>query len=386
MICSGESGLVARCQRCYDPRTPASGKRRADEGGRCRSFRSSRCGGSCGPCSQGAGCPEDEAGRIAHYLTRANLTGHDSHGVIRTQRYVEWLAEGWVLAGQHVEAVVDVGSIAVLDGHHGMGQTVGPEAAEIGIRKAREHGVAIVALRNAGHLGRIGDFAEMAIEAGLVSLHFVNVFGSLLVAPFGGRERRFSTNPIAIGVPTANGEPFVLDFATALVAEGKVLVARQGGPAVPVGALVSEAGELTNDPSVLYGPDEPGRYPDPRQGKGAMRTFGEHKGSGLALACDLLAGCLGGSGITRASEGRVHNGMLSIYLDPARFGTENSFRRDVDDYIAWIKSATPDHRRRPGASSRATRSASWPPPGRPMACRCRKRSGARSSTRPAASA
>jgi uncharacterized oxidoreductase len=290
---------------------------------------------------EGAGCPEDEAGRIAHYLTRANLTGHDSHGVIRTQRYVEWLAEGWVLAGQHVEAVVDAGSIAVLDGHHGMGQTVGPEAAEIGIRKAREHGVAIVALRNAGHLGRIGDFAEMAIEAGLVSLHFVNVFGSLLVAPFGGRERRFSTNPIAIGVPTANGEPFVLDFATALVAEGKVLVARQGGPQVPVGALVSEAGELTNDPSVLYGPDEPGRYPDPRQGKGAMRTFGEHKGSGLALACDLLAGCLGGSGITRASEGRVHNGMLSIYLDPARFGTENSFRRDVDDYIAWIKSATP---------------------------------------------
>ena len=290
---------------------------------------------------EGAGCPADEAGRIAHYLTRANLTGHDSHGVIRTQRYVEWLAEGWVLAGQHVEAVVDAGSIAVLDGHHGMGQTVGPEAArDRHPQGARARG-RDRRLRNAGHLGRIGDFAEMAIEAGLVSLHFVNVFGSLLVAPFGGRERRFSTNPIAIGVPTANGEPFVLDFATALVAEGKVLVARQGGPAVPVGALVSEAGELTNDPSVLYGPDEPGRYPDPRQGKGAMRTFGEHKGSGLALACDLLAGCLGGSGITRASEGRVHNGMLSIYLDPARFGTENSFRRDVDDYIAWIKSATP---------------------------------------------
>ncbi len=85
---------------------------------------------------EGAGCPADEASRIAHYLTRANLTGHDSHGVVRTQRYVEWLRDGWVLAGQHVEPVVDAGPIAVLDGHHGMGQTLGPESAEIGIRKA----------------------------------------------------------------------------------------------------------------------------------------------------------------------------------------------------------------------------------------------------------
>ena len=290
---------------------------------------------------EGAGCPPDEAGRIAHYLTRANLTGHDSHGVIRTQRYVEWLREGWVLAGQHVEAVLDQGPLAILDGKHGMGQTVGPESAEIGIRKAREHGVAVVSLRNAGHLGRIGDFAEMGVEAKLVSLHFVNVFGSLLVAPFGGRDRRFSTNPVAIGVPTGTDEPFILDFATALVAEGKVLVARQGGPAVPVGALVSEAGELTNDPSVLYGEDRPGQYPDPRRGSGAMRAFGEHKGSGLALACDLLAGALGGSGVTRSSKGRVHNGMLSIYLDPVRLDTDHSFLRDVNDYIAWVKSAEP---------------------------------------------
>jgi uncharacterized oxidoreductase len=130
-------------------------------------------------------------------------------------------------------------------------------------------------------------------------------------------------------------------MATALVAEGKVLVAHQGGKPVPVGALVSANGELTNDPHVLYGEDQPGRYPDPRRGSGAMRTFGEHKGSGLALACDLLAGALGGSGITRSSEGQVHNGMLSIFLDPKLFNTENNFGRDVHDYIAWVKSARP---------------------------------------------
>lgn len=290
---------------------------------------------------EAAGCPPDEAGRVALYLTRANLTGHDSHGVIRTQRYVEWLRDGLVLAGRHVEVVADAGAIVVLDGRHGLGQTVGPESAAIGIAKAREHGVGVVALRNAGHLGRIGDFAEMGVEAGLVSLHFVNVFGSLLVAPYGGAERRFSTNPIAIGVPAGDGEPFILDLATALVAEGKVLVARQGGPAVPVGALVSEAGELTNDPRVLYGPDDAPGYPDPRRGTGAMRAFGDHKGSGIALACDLLAGALGGSRVTRASEGRVHNGMLSFYLDPARFDTEGTFREDVLGYIDWVKSSRP---------------------------------------------
>jgi uncharacterized oxidoreductase len=130
-------------------------------------------------------------------------------------------------------------------------------------------------------------------------------------------------------------------MATALVAEGKVLVASQGGKPVPMGALVSADGQLSNDPQVLYGEPVPGRSPDPRRGSGAMRAFGDHKGSALALACDLLAGALGGSGITRKSEGQVHNGMLSIYLDPAILDTEGSFATDVNDYIAWIKSARP---------------------------------------------
>jgi uncharacterized oxidoreductase len=163
---------------------------------------------------------------------------------------------------------------------------------------------------------------------------------------------------VAIGIPTSDGKPFILDMATALVAEGKVLVASQGGKPVPVGALVSADGMLTNDPSVLYGPPEPGRSPDPRRGTGAMRTFGEHKGSGLALACDLLAGALGGSRMTQSVEGRVHNGMLSIFLDPKVLDTGNTFAGDVQDYIAWVKSSRPvdpDHEVLiPGDKERAT--------------------------------
>jgi hydroxycarboxylate dehydrogenase B len=288
-----------------------------------------------------AGCPADEAERIAYYLTTANLTGHDSHGVIRVPRYVDWLEQGYVLAGKQVATVLDGGSLLVLDGQHGFGQSVGPEACALGCERARSNGVAVVALRNAGHLGRIGDFAEMAIADGLVSLHFVNVFGSLLVAPFGGKERRFSTNPIAIGVPTGDDRPFVLDMATALVAEGKVLVASQGGKPVPKGALVSAAGELSDDPAELYGDLSGGAYPDPRRGPGAMRAFGDHKGSGLALACDLLGGALSGSGITRKLEGRVHNGMFSIYVDPRRLDTERTFAADVMDYVEWIRGCAP---------------------------------------------
>lgn len=292
-------------------------------------------------CFVRAGCPADEAERIALYLSKANLTGHDSHGVIRVPRYLEWLQQGRVHAGRHAELVLDGPSIAVVEGHHGFGQTIGPEACRIGIAKAKTNGLSLVAIRRSGHLGRIGDFAEMAIEEGIVSLHFVNAYNSLLVAPFGSRARRFSTNPICIGVPTGDDRPFVLDFATSLVAEGKCLVAHQGGKPIPPDALVGPDGRLTGDTSVLYGPSEGGGYPDPRKGPGAMRAFGEHKGSGLALACELLAGALGGSGINADPDGPFHNGMLSFYVDPKALGHGDGFLEEVRRFLEWIRAAAP---------------------------------------------
>lgn len=290
---------------------------------------------------EAVGCPKDEAERIALYLSKANLTGHDSHGVIRVPRYVEWLQQGRVKAGQHAKIVLDTAAITIVDGCHGFGQTIGPEACQLGIKKAKEHGVAIVCIRNSGHLGRIGDFSEMAIEAGIVSIHFVNAYNSVLVAPYGASSRRFSTNPISIGVPTGDDRPFVLDFATSMVAEGKCLVAHQGGKPIPANALVGPDGNLTGDTGVLYGESPGGGYPDPRKGAGAMRTFGEHKGSGLALACELLAGALGGSRSNNDPEGVFHNGMLSIYMQPSVFDTDHTFAKDTKDFVAWIREADP---------------------------------------------
>src|SRR3979490_409407 len=257
----------------------------------------------------------EEATRIATYLTTANLTGHDSHGVIRVPVYIRWKQMGSVVPDQTVELVVDTASLAVVDGKFGYGQTVAPQAVKIGIEKCKKAGLAAVALRNAGHIGRVGDWAEMAASEGLVSVHFVNAAGSLLVAPYGGVQKRLSTAPYCVGIPRQGQDPIVLDFATSIVAEGKVLVASRGGKKLPKGALIDFDGALSEDPAVLYGPYNAEGPRDHTKGTGAIRAFGEHKGSGLAFICELLGGALTGTGAT-APDPRFANGMSAVYVDP----------------------------------------------------------------------
>ncbi|MBV8567484.1 MAG: malate/lactate/ureidoglycolate dehydrogenase [Methylobacteriaceae bacterium] len=286
------------------------------------------------------GCSGAEGRQVAASLVGANLTGHDSHGVIRVPRYVIWLEEGSILANQRIESIIDTPALALLDGKFGLGQSVAPQAVEVGIAKCRESGIAAVALRNAGHVGRVGEWAEMAAEAGIVSIHFVNASGSVLVAPFGGIERRFSTAPYCLGVPRPGEPPIILDFATSLVAEGKCLVASQGGKPLPADALIGPDGRVGNDPRLIYGDAPTTGARSAQAGPGAIRAFGEHKGSGLALMCELLGGSLTGTGAT-GPERRFANGMFSIYIDPARVDPDGFFPADVARYIAYVKSAKP---------------------------------------------
>ncbi len=282
-----------------------------------------------------------ESRRIAENLVDASLRGHDSHGIIRVPRYISWQRDGKLLADQEVSVVSDSGSIVVLDGNFGFGQTVGPQAVQFGIKRAAETGVCVAGLRHAGHLGRIGAWAEQAAAAGQVSIHFVNVAGSVLVAPFGGVERRMSTNPVAIGMPSADGRPVILDFATSIVAEGKVLVAAKGGKPLPDDALIGPDGHPSGDPRLLYGDNDPAVTPDQKDGQGALRAVGEHKGSGLALMCELLAGALTGSGCTGPDYSRIYNGMLSIYMAADRFGSGDAISSELSRYISYFKSARP---------------------------------------------
>jgi uncharacterized oxidoreductase len=282
----------------------------------------------------------EEARRIATYLTTANLTGHDSHGVIRVPVYIRWKKMGSVVPNQTAEVVVDTPALAVVDGKFGYGQTVTPQAVKIGIEKCKASGLAAVALRNAGHIGRVGDWAEMAAAEGLVSVHFVNAAGSVLVAPYGGVERRLSTAPYCVGIPRQGQGPIVLDFATSIVAEGKVLVASRGGKKLPKGALIDLDGTLSEDPTVLYGPHTAEGPRDHSQGEGAIRAFGEHKGSGLALICELLGGALTGTGATGPNR-RFANGMLAIYIDPKLVDPANFFDGEIARYVKYFKETKP---------------------------------------------
>jgi len=282
----------------------------------------------------------EEAKRIATYLTTANLTGHDSHGVIRVPVYIRWKKMGSVVPDQTAEVLVDTPSLAVVDGKFGYGQTVTPQAVRIGIEKCKASGLAAVALRNAGHIGRVGDWAEMAAAEGLVSIHFVNAAGSLLVAPYGGVQKRLSTAPYCVGIPRQGQDPIVLDFATSIVAEGKVLVASRGGKKLPKGALIDSDGTLSEDPAVLYGPHAKDGPRDHTKGTGAIRAFGEHKGSGLALICELLGGALTGTGAT-APDRRFANGMFAVYVDPKVVDTGNFFDGEISRYVDFFRATKP---------------------------------------------
>ena len=270
-----------------------------------------------------------EARLVAENLVTANLLGHDSHGIGMIPRYVDALLEGGLEANRHPRATLDAGTLLALDGCRGYGQTIGREAMQMAIERAKRHGSCVMTLANAHHLGRIGHWAEMAVAEGLVSIHFVNVISHARVAPYGGRDARFGTNPCCIGVPLPGEAPFILDYATSAVAQGKLRVAHNKGEKVPPGRLIDDQGRPTDDPRYAVLPPY-----------GAMLPFGEHKGSGMAIACELLGGALTGGGTWHYGEStkqRVMNGMLTILIDPARLGTAPAFERETREFLDWLR-------------------------------------------------
>lgn len=279
-----------------------------------------------------AGSSEREAQLVAEQLVEANLTGHDSHGVGMLPRYVEALGEGGLRINQQLTVVTDAGALLMLDGNAGYGQVMAHDAMALGIGRAAEHGVAVVGLANSHHIGRIGHWAEQCVAAGYVSIHFVNVISRPVVAPFGGRDARFVTNPFCVGIPMASGEPILLDFATSRIAMGKVRVALNKGEAVKPDTLLDANGEPTTDPAALFA--TPG---------GAILPFGEHKGYGLAVVCEILGGALAG-GITLHEPPpgrRIINNMLTFIVDPRRLGTADRLAREAAAFADWVRASPP---------------------------------------------
>ena len=289
-------------------------------------------------------CNNYEAKTIAERLCGSNLKGHDSHGIVRVPRYVLWMEWGWVFPNIKPELIVDSGALALIDAKQGFGQVAGEFAVDEGINRAKLHGVSVVGLKNSGHLGRIGDWSERAADAGLVSLHFVNVRGSLLVAPFGGSDRRGSTSPLSIGVPSKDTDHIILDMATSTVAEGKVMVAQKGGKPLPAGALIDSNGNLTINPEVMYGKINENEVPNSENGTGAITAFGLHKGSGINFMMEILGGALTGSGVNGGvdkDKENIQNGMLSVYISIKNFVDLNYFKNEVKLYSDFVRSSPP---------------------------------------------
>jgi uncharacterized oxidoreductase len=277
---------------------------------------------------EACGVEENTAQTVADSLVLANLKGHDSHGVIRVLEYVPWIEKGWIVPSAQLEVVRETESLLLVDGHWGFGQVVGREVTALAITKAKQNGVCVLSLRRSGHLGRIGEFAEMAAEAGLVCFSFANTHGGgVLVAPHGGRERRLSANPLGAGAPRPDGGTLVMDFAASVIAEGKIKVARAKGEPLPPDCIVNGRGEPSTDPEEYYA-DPPG----------ALLPFGGHKGYALALFADLLAGALSGAGCSKEGVERVANAMLALFLDPRAFAGEEFFTQEVDGLVKHVKS------------------------------------------------
>ena len=276
-----------------------------------------------------AGSESEEANCLAEHLVESNLAGHDSHGVIRVVEYMGWVNDKKICPNQKLAVLVDSETLLVADGQLGYGQVVAAQAVKLGIEKATRGGTAVVALRRCSHLGRMGHWAEMAAAAKQVSLHFATTNGlGTLAAPLGGTERRLSANPVAIGIPRTNADPLVLDIATCAIAEGKLKVARNSGQPVPTGCILDGQGNPTTDANRYYS-DPPG----------AILPFGGHKGYGLSVAIQLLAGALTGNGCSHHGKNQLEQGMLSIFLDPQQFECPNEFATEVQQFVDFVKTS-----------------------------------------------
>ena len=282
---------------------------------------------------QAFGSSPAEVEAVVGNLVEANLTGHDSHGIGMLPRYADAFLQGGLQPNAQVSTLHDAGTLLRLDGNRGFGQVIGQQAMALGIARAQAQGSCIVALGNAHHLGRIGAWAEQVAAAGLVSMHFVNVISRGIVAPFGGSDARFGTNPFCAGVPLTGRPPVILDFATSMIAQGKARVAMNKGELVAPDCLIDDQGRPTQEPRYTVVPPW-----------GALLTFGGHKGFGLALMCELLGGALA-SGMTQrdddASQKRVLNGMFSVLIDPAALTDRSAFEAEAQAFIDWVKASPP---------------------------------------------
>ncbi|WP_049898182.1 Ldh family oxidoreductase [Halococcus agarilyticus] len=260
------------------------------------------------------GIGEADARLTAGVLVSADARGKHSHGLLRLPRFVRGIEAGNVDPDGEIEVTADGGAAATLDGGSRLGPVVASEATVAAMERADEHGVGCVGVHDANHLGMLGYYTDELRRAGYVGIGLTNTEPAM--PPHGGSEAILGTNPIAIGLPT--DPPFNLDMSTAAIARGTVERRRAAGEALPEGVALDADGEPTTDPAAAL--------------DGTILPFGGAKGSGLAIAVEVLAGGLVGAAMGREVTGTYHTeepctkGDLFVAIDPAAMGVP-----DFDD-------------------------------------------------------
>ncbi len=276
------------------------------------------------------GVAPDEARLVADSLVDANLRGHDSHGVMRIPFYLDAVKKGDVVPGAPFTVLKQSPSLLAADGHWGFGQTQAQRLTRQMIELCRESPIVMGTIVHCGHIGRLGEYCELAAAADLVSIVMVNTHGhARRVAPPGGKAPRLGTNPLAFGSP-APGGPIVLDFGTSATAEGKVRVKRIAGQQCPDGWLLDSDGQPTRDPNSLYA-NPPGTIL-PMGGSQA------YKGFGLAMMVEILAGAVSGGVCIRETPINPNgNCVFMLVVDPAAVGGPEHFANEVAGLVEFVR-------------------------------------------------
>ncbi len=278
------------------------------------------------------GVPEHEAEIVATHQVKANLVGHDSHGVIHIREYCERIDKGHIVPGAPFVVERETPTTAVINGNWGFGFVVTEKAMRMAIAKAKTQGIAAITVHFQSHIGRLGDYPTMAAREGMIGLITADSgAGPKAVVPFGGKARRLGTNPICIGVPSDMEGQVLLDMATSAVAAGKISLARNRGEQVPTGWIIDKDGNPTNDPN------------DYRAG-GAILPVGAdqgHKGYGLSFMVEMFSGLLTGLGFGIDPQARHNDGVFISVYQVENFRPLADFKREMKEFAEFVKTSPP---------------------------------------------
>lgn len=269
--------------------------------------------------------PKIFAESISESLVQAQEAGHASHGVIRLIEYTESVDKKVIIPDVHPTIKSEFNASVVIDAQWGWGQIACKFAVEVATKKAQEFGVCAVSIANCNHIGRVGEYSELLAKQNLISMMWCNADPA--VAAFGGKDRLFGTNPFAAGIPS-NGDPVVIDFATAASAEGKLRVAKANGVLIPPGTVIDKNGVESNDPNDFYN-------------GGAILPFGGHKGYCLSLMIELLGGALSGNHPSMNSAYSHGFGTVMVVIDPDKFFGTTQFKDEISEAITATRATPP---------------------------------------------